>query len=52
MPVEYTYPIHELMKSLDAYVEKTNKRVFYEYIMINGVTDRLEYAKELALLLK
>lgn len=52
MPVEKTYPIGELMKALDAYVAKTNKRIFYEYIMISGVTDRIEYARELAELLK
>lgn len=51
MPVENTYPIDELMKSLDRYTEKTNKRVFYEYIMISGITDRIEYASELARLL-
>ena len=34
MPVENTYPIDVLMQALDAYVEKTNKRIFYEYIMI------------------
>ena len=52
MPVENTYPIDALMRALDAYVEKTNKRIFYEYIMIAGVTDRPEYAHELASLLK
>ena len=52
MPVENTYPIDALMKALDTYVEKTNKRIFYEYIMIAGVTDRPEYAHELAHLLK
>ena len=52
MPVENTYPIDVLMDSIDKYTAITNKRVFYEYIMINGVTDRLEYAKELALLLR
>ncbi len=52
MPVENTYPIDVLMNAIDEYVKITNKRVFYEYIMINGVTDRLEFAKELALLLK
>ena len=35
MPVEKTYPLDKLMASLDAYVAKTNKRVFYEYIMIS-----------------
>jgi 23S rRNA (adenine2503-C2)-methyltransferase len=52
MPVENTYPIDVLMKSLDEYVKITNKRVFYEYIMINGVTDKIEYAHELAKLLQ
>lgn len=51
MPVEKTYPIDQLMASLDRYTEKTNKRIFYEYIMISGVTDRVEYARELAVLL-
>lgn len=52
MPVEQTYPLDLLMKTLDEYSAKTNKRVFYEYIMINGVTDRPEYAKKLAELLR
>ena len=52
MPVEQTYPLDKLMTALDEYSEKTNKRVFYEYIMINGLTDRPEYAKRLAELLK
>ncbi len=52
MPVEETYPIGVLMASIDEYVAITNKRVFYEYIMINWVTDRLEYARELGELLK
>lgn len=52
MPVEKTYPIDVLMASLDRYTELTNKRVFYEYIMIGGVTDRLELAPKLAELLR
>lgn len=47
MPVENTYPLDVLMASLDDYVQMTNKRIFYEYIMINGVTDKIEYAREL-----
>jgi 23S rRNA (adenine2503-C2)-methyltransferase len=35
MPVDHTYPLKDLMNALDEYVEITNKRVFYEYIMIN-----------------
>ena len=52
MPVENTYPIDSLMAALDTYAEKTNKRVFYEYIMIAGVTDRPEFAHELGKLLE
>lgn len=52
MPVEQTYPLDKLMAALDEYSATTNKRVFYEYIMINGLTDRPEYAKKLAELLR
>lgn len=52
MPVEQTYPLADLMKALDEYTLATNKRVFYEYIMINGLTDRPEYATALANLLR
>lgn len=52
MPVDHTYDLEKLMASLDAYVEKTNKRIFYEYIMINGVNDHLKLADELGQLLQ
>jgi len=47
MPVDHTYPIEKLMESLDNYSRKTNKRIFYEYIMINGVNDHIKLAYEL-----
>jgi len=52
MPVDHTYPLKDLMKALDEYVEKTNKRIFYEYIMINWVNDNLKHAHELWKLLQ
>ncbi len=52
MPVQHTYPLKDLMKVLDEYVEKTNKRIFYEYIMINWVNDNIKLAHELGQLLK
>lgn len=52
MPVDHTYDIQTLMASLDAYTEKTNKRIFYEYIMINGVNDHIKLADELWKLLE
>jgi hypothetical protein len=35
MPVDHTWSLEKLMEALDAYTKKTNKRIFYEYIMIN-----------------
>lgn len=52
MPVDHTYDIEKLMASLDNYTDKTNKRIFYEYIMINGVNDHLKLADELGKLLE
>lgn len=51
MPVENSYNLNELMKALDEYVDITNKRIFYEYIMIEWVNDSLEMAYKLAELL-
>jgi adenine C2-methylase RlmN of 23S rRNA A2503 and tRNA A37 len=47
MPVDHTYPIADLMTSLDRFTRKTRKRIFYEYIMINGVTDNIHLAYKL-----
>ena len=52
MPVDHTYPLKDLMKSLDNYISKTNKRIFYEYIMINWVNDDIKLAHELGKLLE
>jgi len=52
MPVDHTYNLETLMKSLDNYTDATNKRIFYEYIMINGVNDHLKLADQLGKLLE
>lgn len=52
MPINQSAPLEALMETLDRYVAKTNSRVFYEYIMISGQTDKLEYAQKLADLLQ
>lgn len=52
MPVNKNYPLIDLIKSLDEYVKVTNKRIFYEYIMINGVNDDIKLAHELWKLLE
>ena len=46
------YTLDKLMAQIDAYTEKTGKRIFYEYIMIKDKTDKPELATELITLLK
>lgn len=52
MPVSINFPLDNLMKTLDEYTRITRNRIFYEYIMIDGINDTLENAHELANLLK
>lgn len=52
MPINKAYPLVELIKTLKEYIEKTNRRVTLEYIMLSGVNDTVECAKELATLIK
>ena len=51
MPIAKKYPLDELMKTIDEYVQATDNRIFYEYIMIKWITDKPELAHELAQLL-
>ena len=52
MPVNNSYPIEELMKACKYYIEKTNRRISFEYALAKDSNDNLEDAKELAKLLK
>lgn len=52
MPVAKAYPIRELIAAVDSYVEKTNRRVTFEYAMIRDVNDSDECLYELTDLLR
>lgn len=52
MKINKVYNIDEIMKAVNDYIKLTNRRVTFEYIMIDGVNDSDECAKELANLLK
>lgn len=51
MPVNKAYPIEELIKACKYYIQKTNKRISFEYALAKDNNDNLEDAKELANLL-
>ncbi|HBF39393.1 MAG TPA: 23S rRNA (adenine(2503)-C(2))-methyltransferase RlmN, partial [Firmicutes bacterium] len=40
MPIAKQYPLAELMAAIREYIEHTNRRVTFEYTMIDGVNDR------------
>ena len=51
MPVNNAYPIEELMEACRYYIQKTNKRISFEYALAKDNNDNLEDAKELVKLL-
>ncbi|MDE5855473.1 MAG: 23S rRNA (adenine(2503)-C(2))-methyltransferase RlmN, partial [Anaeroplasmataceae bacterium] len=51
MPINKAYPIEEIVKAIRYYINKTNRRVTIEYILIKGINDSIECADELATLL-
>ena len=52
MPVNEAYPIEELIKACKSYIEKTNRRISFEYALAKENNDNLEDAKGLVKLLK
>ncbi len=52
MPINKVYPLKELMPVLKDYLKKTNRRLTFEYILLDGVNDTEECAKELAQLIR
>ena len=52
MPVNKAYPIEELIKACKYYIDKTNRRVSFEYALAKDNNDHLEDAKLLVNLLR
>lgn len=52
MPINRKYNIDELMKACDYYINKTNRRITFEYALIHDVNDSNEDANKLSKLLK
>lgn len=52
MPIDKVYNISQVMDSIRQYIDKTNRRVTIEYVMLNMVNDSVENANELADLLR
>lgn len=51
MKINKAFPINKLMDAVDYYLEKTNRRITFEYILLRDVNDHKEEALQLASLL-
>lgn len=52
MPINRRYPLAELLDACRYYLEKTGRRLTFEYALIGGKNDQSEHAHELGKLLK
>jgi 23S rRNA (adenine2503-C2)-methyltransferase len=52
VPLNRRYPLAELLAACRRYVERTGRRLTFEYVMISGVNDLPEHARELGRLLR
>lgn len=52
MPINRKYHLQELIEAVKYYYDKTNRRVTFEYILLDRINDSLDNAKELCSLLK
>ncbi len=51
MPIEKIYPLSEILQLIREYDFSHQRRVSFEYIMFNGLNDKLSHARELVKLL-
>ena len=51
MPVNDRYPLGEVLAACDRYRARRRRKVFVEYVMLDGVNDLPEHARQLAALL-
>jgi len=48
IPLASVYNLRQLLAGIDYYMEKTGRRVSFEYTLVQGVNDRFPHADELA----
>jgi 23S rRNA (adenine2503-C2)-methyltransferase len=52
MPINKRYPLATLLDACRRYVETTDRRVFFEYVLLSGQNDSPSHANKLGLLLR
>lgn len=51
VPLNRKYPIDALMRACRSYIDSYNRKITFEYVMLDGVNDSLEHARELVRLI-
>jgi len=52
MPINRAYPLEVLFSAIKEYYEKTNRRITFEYILLDNINDSIECAVELIKLVR
>jgi len=52
MPINKKYPLKELTAVCKKYIQKTNRQITFEYVLIKGINSDLESAKNLSKIVK
>jgi 23S rRNA (adenine2503-C2)-methyltransferase len=52
MPINKVYNLNSLITAIKKYVDITNRRVSFEYVLLENINDKPEHIKQLAKLLK
>lgn len=52
MPISNKYSISEILDACNYFINKTNRRITFEYALVNNVNDSIEHARELSSLLE
>ena len=52
MPINKVYPLEKLIPALKTYLERTNRRITFEYILLKDINDSTKCAEELSKLVK
>lgn len=52
IPISKKYSLENILKTVNEYIKKTNRKVMFEYTLIDNVNDSIENAKELSKIMK
>ncbi len=51
IPANARFPIEDILESAEYYIERKNRKVMFEYLMLKGINDSTDHAEKLAKLL-